>query len=150
MRLLLICVLVSLGAASLHSQTGSLAIQNVSSTDVVETYVSPSSSTSWGPDLGGIGANSTRPFTVPGGDFYDLWVIFANTDEMEIYNIWVGSGQTVTEQVDVFDSGGGGGGGDGDDENCTTNSESSGLLCLLASLAAVVVCLRQRDWAAGG
>lgn len=134
----------------LLAQTGSaqstLNVQNTVSTDVTETYISLSSSSTWGSNLGGVPGNSTVGFGVTGGDFYDLGVVFANSDTMTITNIWIGSASTVTEQVEDFagTSGGGGGGGGDDDEGCVASSTSSNGLVLIGVLGAVAVWVRRR------
>ncbi|MEE9310922.1 MAG: MYXO-CTERM sorting domain-containing protein [Planctomycetota bacterium] len=133
----------------LLAQTGSaqstLNVQNTVSTDVTETYISLSSSSTWGSNLGSVPGNSTVGFGVTGGDFYDLAVVFANTDTMTVTNIWVGFSSTVTEQVEDFagTSGGGGGGGD-DGEGCVASSTSGNGLALIGVLGAVAVWVRRR------
>jgi hypothetical protein len=147
MRFFPLVIAITLCASAAFCQSGTLVVQNVSSVAVTETYISPSSSSTWGPNLGGVPANSSVGFTVAGNDWYDLKVVFANTDEMEISPIWVGAGATVTEQVDIF-AGGGGGGGGGDDESCSTGTHRGSLLALLALFAALVAGVRQATFRA--
>ena len=143
MRLICLWLVVSVLAGTGYAQAGTIEIQNTSAVDVTETYVSLSSSPVWGPNLGGIAALSTATFAVAGGDFYDIKVVFANTDEMTVTGFWVGIGATVREKVCIFadncdGSGGGGGGGGGDDDggcSATANPATAAIiLVLLAGL----------------
>jgi hypothetical protein len=147
-HLILVCVLAT-AASVMSAQSGTIVVQNMSAVAVTETYISPNSATTWGPNLGGVAANSSASFPVTGGDSYDLGVLFANGDTMTIENFWVGSGATVTQKVCIFadncEDGGGGGGGGGNDKGCSTGDSSSHSTGL-AALISLLVLLARASW----
>lgn len=140
MRYLLILVF-SLAASSVAAQEY-LDVFNGSSETITESYITTSTTSGWGPNLGSISGFANVTYILyAGSTSYDIRVVYSDGTIDQNFGIFVAYNSTAYTTMVYLPSSSGGGGGDDDDDDklaCTASSATAWPWIMLLSLLGIV------------